>query len=414
MQQRPMDDSASWDVPTRPQSQPQPLELNGDSPSPRATGVPPLPSRAAAGQRAPRRMEPLAEYSLPGAPAEAPYAPHRRYRRAGGRRAIGRWVLRGLLVVLALVVVLVGLGLHRASDFGSAISASAPFSIRPGFLGGRTNMVVLGYGGAGHDGANLTDSLLVISLNPGDNATTLVSVPRDLWVQVPPNSGSYAKINTAYQDGISNGFDGLPAGRDAGGAEAANKVSDVLGIPVSYYLTINFTGFRDLVDALGGVDINVPVAFTAQYPRNDNPAIDPGWKIIHFNTGVQHMNGEQAIEYARARYVLDPPSEGTDFARSVRQQILLKAILDRAKQAGAWPKLLGATDALQRAIYTNLSLLELTQLTEKLDLTHAARAGLSTQNVLVNAQSSDGQDILLPANGDWNAIQQYVAQQLKS
>ena len=411
MQQRPMGDPASWDVPTRPQSQPQPLELNGDSPSPRATGIPPLPPRAATG---PRRMEPLAEYSLPNAPAEAPHAPRRRSRRAGGRRAIGRWVLRGLLVVLALVVVLGALGLHRASDFGSAISAQPPFTTRLGFLADRTNLVVLGYGGAGHDGANLTDSLLVISLNPGDNATTLVSVPRDLWVQVPPNWGSYAKINTSYQDGLNNGFDGLPAGRDAGGAEAANKVSDVLGISVSYYLTINFTGFRDLVNALGGVDINVPVAFTAQYPRNDDPAIDPGWKIIHFNTGMQHMNGEQAIEYARARYVLDPPSEGTDFARSVRQQILLKAILDRAKQPGAWPKLLDATDALQRAIYTNLSLLELTRLTEKLDLTHAARIGLSTENVLVNSQSSDGQDILLPANGDWNAVQQYVAQQLKS
>ncbi len=358
-------------------------------------------------------MEPLAEYPEPGGPIEAPYAPHRRSRGPGSRRAIGRWVARGLLVALALAIVLVGLGLHRASDFGSAISSRGAFSVRPGFLGGRTNLVVLGYGGGSHDGANLTDSLLVISLNPSDSATTLISVPRDLWVQVPPNSGSYAKINTAYQDGLNNGFAGLPAGRDAGGAEAANKVSDVLGIPVSDYLTIDFTGFRDLVDALGGVDINVPVAFTAQYPRNDNPAIDPGWKVIHFNTGMQHMNGEQAIEYARARYVLDPPSEGTDFARSVRQQLLLKAILARARQPSAWPKLLGATDALQRAIYTNLSLLELTQLTEKLDLAHAARIGLTNQNVLVDAQSGDGQSILLPANGDWGTIRQYVAQQIK-
>ena len=415
MQQRPTGDRAAWDGPTQPEPQP-PLGLpaagerfSGAAPAP---ALPPLiPAKA---PRGPRRMEPLAEYSGPGSPVEAPYGPPRRLRGPRSRRAIGRWVGRGLLVALALAIVLVGLGLHRAADFGGAISSQGAFSVRSGFLSGRTNLVVLGYGGGSHDGANLTDSLLVMSLNPDDSATTLISVPRDLWVQVPPNSGNYAKINTAYQDGLSNGFGGLQAGRDAGGAEAANKVSDVLGMPVSYYLTIDFTGFRDLVDALGGVDINVPVAFTAQYPRNDNPAIDPGWKVIHFNTGVQHMNGEQAIEYARARYVLDPPSEGSDFARSARQQILLKAILDRARQPGAWPKLLGATDALQRAIYTNLSLLELTRLTEKLDLTHAARVGLSNQNVLVDAKSSDGQDILQPVNGDWGAIRQYVAQQIKS
>ncbi|MFI5272669.1 MAG: LCP family protein, partial [Ktedonobacterales bacterium] len=282
-----------------------------------------------------------------------------------------------------------------------------------GFLAGRTNLVVLGYGGAGHDGAYLTDSLLVISLNPADSATTLVSVPRDLWVQVPPNSGQYGKINTAYQDGLLRGYGGLPAGRDAGGMEAAQKVSDVLGMSVPYFLTIDFSGFRDLVDALGGVDINVPTAFTANYPRNDDPRIDAGWKTIHFNTGQQHMTGEQAIEYARARYVLSPASEGTDFARSVRQQLLLRAILSRARAISAWPRLLSGADALQRSLYTNLSLLELTQLSRKLDLTHAAHAGLTNDNVLVDAQTSDGQDILLPANGDWNAVRQYVAQQIK-
>jgi LCP family protein required for cell wall assembly len=357
-------------------------------------------------------MEPLAE------PPESrtgvsPYPARPGVQRTSRSRHVGRWVVRGLIVVLLVAIVLAGLGLHRASDFGSAISSRAPFSMGLGFLSGRTNLVVLGYGGGSHDGANLTDSLLVISLNPSDGATTLISVPRDLWVQVPPNSGSYAKINTAYQNGLISGFGGVSAGRDAGGAEAASKVSEVLGMPVSNFLTIDFTGFRDLVDALGGVDINVPTAFTARYPRNDNPAIDPGWKIIHFNRGMQHMNGEQAIEYARARYVLDPPSEGTDFARSLRQQLLLRAILDRARQPSAWPKLLDATTALQRAIYTNLSLLELTLFSEKLDLTHAARIGLSDQNVLVDAQSSDGQDILLPANGDWGTIQQYVAQQIK-
>ncbi|HEX8728436.1 MAG TPA: LCP family protein, partial [Ktedonobacterales bacterium] len=240
-----------------------------------------------------------------------------------------------------------------------------------------------------------------------------ISVPRDLWVQVPPNSGQFAKINTAYQDGFYQGFAGLPAGKMAAGALAAQKVSDVTGLQVPYWVSIDFTGFRKLVDALGGVTVNVQTAFTARYPRNDDPTIDAGWKIIHFNAGPQHMNGEQAIEYARARYVIAPASEGSDFARSARQQLLIRAIASRMRSPSAWPGLSNAMNALQSAIYTNLSLADLTAFVLKLDLSHAAHVGLSSSNVLVGSTSSDGQDILLPQNGDWDAIKQYISSNLK-
>lgn len=322
-----------------------------------------------------------------------------------------------LLSVLALLIVgiiLGGVAAHRLYAFGQAISPQAPLSSQTGFMAGgqRVNLVVMGYGGAGHDGAYLTDSIMVISLIPNSGSTTLISVPRDLWVQVPPGSGQYAKINTAYADGLGNGYGGLPPGRLAAGAEAAAKVSDVTGLTVPYWLTIDFHGFRALVDALGGVDVTVQTAFTARYPINDDPAVNAGWKVIHFDTGMQHMDGERAIEYARARYVLDPPSEGTDFARSARQQTLIRAILSRARQMSAWPGLSGATDALQQSLYTNLSLADLALFSRKMDFTHGHRVGLTDQNVLVDAQSDDGQDILVPANGDWNAVRQYVASQL--
>lgn len=338
-------------------------------------------------------------------------------------RQITRRQTFGCLLALGLVVALcVGSGALAARlwTFGSAISPQAPTSSQTGLMSGsaRRNVAVLGYGGAGHDGAYLSDSIMVISLAPGDRATTLISVPRDLWVQIPPNSGQYSKLNAAFQDGVENGYGAdssrLSAGQLAGGEEAAAKVSDITGLDVPYFIAINFQGFRELVDALGGVDVNVPVAFTAQYPINDDPQINPGWKTIHFTTGEQHMSGERAIEYARARYVTDPPSEGSDFARSARQQILIRAIITRLRAPGAWPGLSGALDALQRAIYTNLSLADLAAFTFKLDLNHAARVGLSDSNVLVGAQSGDGQDILLPRNGDWDAVKQYVASQLKS
>lgn len=393
----PQDDWAAWDSTT------QPLHLRG---APRRSGLPPLP------QSQQRSVDML---------ARPPYTPEvpPRLGRTGGPAAPKRRKGRALGIVLLVVLLLALFGgvalAHRAYDFGTAISNQGPFTTQTGFMSGvdRMNVLVMGYGGAGHDGADLTDSMMVISVVPSSGATTMISVPRDLWVQVPPNSGQYAKLNTAFQDGVQNGYSGLSAGRLAGGAEAAQKVSDVLGIPVTSWVTLDFQGFRSLVDALGGVDINVPTAFTANYPKNDNPQIDAGWKTIQFKTGLQHMDGERAIEYARARYVLTPASEGSDFARSVRQQILVKAILSRARQVSAWPSLLNATTALQQAIFTNLSLADLALFAEKMDFSHAERIGLSNDNVLTGAQSSDGQAILLPQNGNWDAIKQYVAAHLK-
>ncbi len=331
------------------------------------------------------------------------------------RRPWPRRVTYGLMILAVILMILAALGLRRFSQVGSAISNQGPFTTQTGYMTGpdRVNVLVLGYGGAGHDGAYLTDSMMVISVIPDSGATTMISVPRDLWVQVPPGSGQYAKINTAYTDGLAHGYGSYPAGKLAGGAEAAQKVSDVLGISVPYWLTINFSGFRDLVDALGGVDITVPIAFTAQYPANDDASIDASWKTIQFATGTQHMNGERAIEYARARYVTSPPSEGSDFARSARQQLLIKAMLSRARQISAWPGLNRAADAIGKTLYSNFSLLDLALFAQRMNTNAAARIGLSNQNVLANGQSSDGQDILLPTNGDWGAVQRYVARNLK-
>lgn len=394
----PQDDWADWDGPTSPTSDPP--------------AYPPAAPQAP--QR--RRTQPLGYFGA-GAPAQTVVRPRRPPIVTAGRPRPRRRRALGMLALLIALLVCVALGVftQRALAFGSAISPQSPLSTQTGYMSGagRVNVVVLGYGGAGHDGAYLSDSLMVMSLAPGDHATTLISVPRDLWVQVPPNSGQYAKLNTAFADGMANGYGSQPPGQMAGGLEAAAKVSDVTGLDVPYFMTINFQGFRNLVNALGGVDIDVPTAFTANYPINDDPQINAGWKVIHFNTGMQHMNGEQAIEYARARYVIAPASEGSDFARSARQQLLIRAIASRMRSPSAWPGLSNAMNALQSAIYTNLSLADLTAFTLKLDLSHAAHVGLSESNVLAPSTSSDGQDILLPQNGNWDAIKQYVSSNLK-
>ncbi len=316
------------------------------------------------------------------------------------------------LILLLLLCIIGGLTFttaQRVLAFGSAISTQSPLSSQTGYMGGsdRVNLLVMGYGGGNHNGANLTDSMVVMSLLPQSHHTTLLSVPRDLWVQIPPGSGQYHKINASYEFGSNNGAN--PA---AGGDAAAAKISLVTCLHVQYWLTINFQGFRDFINAIGGIDVYVPDAFTAKYPANDDPSINPNWIKVHFSKGMQHMDGERAIRYARARYVLDNPAEGTDFARSARQQIMIKAALSKVKQMSTWPSLFNALNALQHTIYTNLSLADLMQFALKMDLTNARHVGLSNQNVLVDATSSDGQYILKPANDNWQGIIDYVKRQL--
>jgi len=306
---------------------------------------------------------------------------------------------------------------QRVLAFGSAISTQGPLSTQTGYMGisDRVNLLVMGFGGGNHQGANLTDSMTVISLLPQSHHTTLISVPRDLAVQIPPNSGQYRKINEAYQFASNNGQN--PA---AGGDAAAQKVSLVTGLNVNYWLTINFTGFRDLINSIGGIDVYVPDSFNACYPKNDDPDIDPSWIKVQFNKGLQHMDGETAIRYARAREPLEVCRKGTsenqaeltDFARSARQQIIIKAALSKVKQVSTWPSLFNALTALQHTIYTNLSLADLMEFALKMDLNTAHRVGLSNQNVLMDSTAPGGGYILAPRNGDWQAIIDYVKQQL--
>jgi LCP family protein required for cell wall assembly len=301
------------------------------------------------------------------------------------------------LLFLALAV--------RALAFASAISTeplwSAHFS-----PAGEANVLILGYGGEGHEGAFLTDSLLLLHSDLGSGDTAQISVPRDLWVQIPPDSGRYAKINSAYAYGRSE--DGDPV---AGGRMVTLKVEQVTGLETDRWVTIDFRGFRALVDALGGVDIDVEHSFSSQYPANDDPAIDPSWITVSFEAGRRHMDGETAIRYARARYA-DVPEEQGDFARSQRQQRLMSAISARLRNPVHWWRAFAVMNALQPALQTNLAPADLLLLFLRADTSGAARIRIDDSNVLENATSDDGQAILQPIGGDYDLISQYLRQEL--
>ncbi|QBD78018.1 hypothetical protein EPA93_19275 [Ktedonosporobacter rubrisoli] len=403
------------DQPRSPQRRP----YQYPQPAPGYPGQPQTPQNpyGAPGYQNPPAAYGQNRYAPPQPGAGAPYA------RRPGRQPRRRGCTVGCLAVLVLVGVIAVFAFttaQRALAFGSAVSTQSPLSTQTGYMGtsDRVNLLILGYGGGSHDGANLTDSMVVISMQPQTQHTSLISVPRDLWVQNPPNSGNYTKLNAVYPVASKNGQQ--PA---AGGDAAAQKVAGITGLDMkhTYWMTINFTGFRELIDSLGGVDVYVPDSFNACYPKNDDAAVDASWIKVQYNKGMQHMDGATAIAYARAREPLEVCGKGTsenlaeltDFGRSARQQIIMKSVLSKVKQVSAWPHLFDAMTALQHTIYTNMSLADLAEFTLKMDLNDpkTAHIGLSNANVLVDSQTNDGAYILEPRQS-WAAVSAYVQQHL--
>src|SRR5581483_1039257 len=178
-------------------------------------------------------------------------------------------------------------------------------------LPNRVNVLLLGYGGVGHDGALLTDSLMVLTYDRQTKKAAMISVPRDIWVRVPASpgdQGGFYKVNTAYaigadDDSFPNKQPQYKAAAGGGGNLAATVVGGILGMKIDYWVAVDFHAFKSMVDALGGVDVKVEKTFTDyEYPRNDDPSVDSSWMTVHFDAGEQHMNGERAIEFARSRH----------------------------------------------------------------------------------------------------------------
>lgn len=174
---------------------------------------------------------------------------------------------------------------------------------------GRVNILLLGVGDSGHAGETLSDTIMVISYDVNTKQVAMISIPRDLYVNISTDCGSN-KINYAHACGEQNKA-------AAGPAMASQTVSKVLDIPIHYYVRVNFTGFKEVVDAVGGVDINVEKdLYDPYYPSDDGL----GNKALNIKKGMQHMNGATALRYARSRETT------SDFDRARRQQQVLVAI----------------------------------------------------------------------------------------
>ncbi|HSX58271.1 MAG TPA: LCP family protein [Candidatus Saccharimonadales bacterium] len=215
---------------------------------------------------------------------------------------------------------------------------------------GRTNFLLIGIdkrsnipysystsNGDVHQNGFLTDTIIVASVNKENKKVSMISIPRDLWVVVPSSGkfkGYQGKINAVYASGEQGGYDG------GGMALLSKTLEKILGIDEIHYSTrIDFDGFRQGIDSLGGIDVTVDKAFDDyEYPIEGKESANCPDKTfscrylhVHFNAGANHMNGQTALEFARSRHGTN--GEGSDFARAARQQKVLVAAKDKALKA---------------------------------------------------------------------------------
>lgn len=309
----------------------------------------------------------------------------------------------------------------------------------------KINILLLGVGGGKHEGPNLSDTIIFASIDETKNKVTMVSIPRDLWVP-----DLKAKINTAYAYGEEEE-------KGKGKILAKTVVSKILDQKIDYILRIDFDGFIKAVDMVGGLDVQVDkplddyaypvegkendtcenseqevIDLTAQIATNSATEFDAfpcRYKYLHVDAGLQHMDGELALEFSRSRHALG--DEGTDFARSARQSKVISAFKSKLLSAETILnpiKIMSLYDTLKQNIDTDIEQTEFDdfiKLFQKMkgakiesivldmgDL-NAGRKGLLTSPD--DLSDFGGQWVLIPASGSGNfkEIQKFVDCEIK-
>src|SRR3989344_3184177 len=243
--------------------------------------------------------------------------------------------LKWVFLILAAVILFFGaVMINRAADLSEKIFAGQTttffgkvWEVFRGATGGvalkgensgQINILLLGIGGPVHEGPYLTDTMIVAQIRPKESEVAFVSIPRDTLAALPNNLGE-RKINAVFAEGIARTKDFSQAGRWA--TMAAERLS---GQTIPYFAVIDFEGFKKAIDEIKGLDITVEKTFTdAEFPDEKLGYLPP----VTFEAGEQHMDGTKALIYARSRHGNN--GEGSDFARGLRQQKVMKAFKDK-------------------------------------------------------------------------------------
>lgn len=280
---------------------------------------------------------------------------------------------------------------------------------------GSYNVVLLGSGGEGHSGGTLTDSIIIVSIDPTNKKASLVSIPRDLWV--PGNHKINAEVSI-------NGIGGLKS-----------SLQGITGLEIKNYISIDFNNLISLINDLDGIEVDIPRTFDDYfYPIKGNENETCGltaeeisqahqkysgfelekqftcrWEHIHFDKGLAKVSGEDALKLARSRH------GDSDFGRSQRQFAILKGILNKLVSGGSLGKVDETYKTLSKLVKVDLDLKtakELAKLFGNPEEYKVNEVHLNTQNVLTETKSSQGAYILVPKAGNFNfsEIKKFVAQ----
>lgn len=280
----------------------------------------------------------------------------------------------------------------------------------------QVNILLLGIAGGQHDGPNLSDSIIVANYNFSTNQLTTVSLPRDIWSDTLRD-----KINSAYAYG--------EAKKKGGGLSLAKaEISSIVGMPISYAVVIDFSKFEEIIDFLGGIDVDIERSFTdTRFPiagrENDlcdgDPEYNCRYKTVSFSRGTHRMNGETALTYVRSRHA--EGNEGSDFARSQRQQKVLEAvqkkiiqtvnILDVKKMQSFYRVL---DDATKRDISNQQIAIILKDAVLSRNFSRKEAILPEEFFVVPNYVQYDGKYVLIPTAGGFQEIHRFVTCQIQN
>ena len=292
-------------------------------------------------------------------------------RLARKRKSRKKRIFIGVLLFFLLAAVAAGAAFFLFDgEFSKAKPATAEGSEQ------KVNILILGVDERADD-VGRSDTALLLTVDPKQKKASLLSIPRDSRVKIPGHG--YDKINHAYAYG--------------GHRLSQQAIADLVGVPVDYYVLINFKAFYKIVDAIGGVDINVEKRM-----RYSDPYDDDGGLVIDLQPGMQHMDGKTAIQYVRYR------DEEGDIGRVARQQHFMKAILDQVTSPSVLPKIPAIISEVFAAVKTDLTVGDMLNLAKIMK--EAQKQGLET--VMVPGKPAYIQDISywLP---DIVAVRQYMA-----
>lgn len=324
-----------------------------------------------------------------------------RFRTAPSRMRLA-FLVFGVLVLVG--VVWFGYSAARAfskisegSDRSSPILQFFGRDVDPNALAGegdgRINVLLIGIGGASHKGGALADTVMVASIDPQNKQVALLSLPRDLRVPIAGNG--YGKLNSAHSYGEAKE-------KGTGPKVLKETVADILDLPIHYFVRIDFDGFEKFIDALGGITVDVKKALNDPYYPDDRLE---GYQPFTVRAGVQEMDGDTALRYARSRQTT------SDFDRAARQQDILLAIQQKALSVNVLAnpqKLTSIMNVVGDHIRMDLSAQDLQRL---FSLVKDLGRDDVTTTVIDNSADgplktvNDGGYYLVPKSGDFKEVQ---------